>query len=30
MKKILITGGFGIFGTSLSNILYKKNIKYFF
>ena len=29
MKKILITGGFGIFGTSLSNILYKKKYKIF-
>ena len=29
MKKILITGGFGILGTSLSNILYKKKYKIF-
>ena len=29
MKKILITGGFGILGTSLSHILYKKNYKIF-
>jgi CDP-glucose 4,6-dehydratase len=27
MKKILITGGFGILGASLSNILYKKGYK---
>ena len=29
MKKILITGGFGILGTSLTNILYKKNYQIF-
>lgn len=29
MKKILITGGFGILGTSLSTILYKKKYKIF-
>ena len=29
MKRILITGGFGVFGTSLSNILYKKKYKIF-
>ena len=29
MKRILITGGFGIFGTSLTNILYKKKDRIF-
>ena len=29
MKKILITGGFGILGTSLINILNKKGYKIF-
>ncbi len=29
MKRILITGGFGIFGTSLTNILYKKKYRIF-
>ena len=29
MKKILITGGYGIFGTSLSNYLIKKKYKLF-